>query len=50
MGPLVEHVREWERENGSRITRIGRGIGTTGEERERIAFAEALRDGYVLCQ
>jgi hypothetical protein len=25
-------------------------VGVRGEERERRLFAEALRDGYVLCQ
>ncbi|KAI0293248.1 kinase-like domain-containing protein [Russula brevipes] len=53
MGPLVEHVRERERENGSYKwipAWIGLGTGTAGEERERIVFTEALRDGYVLCQ
>jgi hypothetical protein len=35
--------------NGS-ATQVGVGVSTTGEERERRLFTEALRDGYVLCQ
>lgn len=33
---------------GSGIT--GTALSTSGEERERRLFTEALRDGYVLCQ
>ena len=28
----------------------GTSVSTSGEERERRLFSEALRDGYVLCQ
>jgi hypothetical protein len=28
----------------------GTAVSTSGEERERRLFSEALRDGYVLCQ
>ena len=28
----------------------GGGVASGGEEKERRLFAEALRDGYVLCQ
>ncbi|KAH9973475.1 hypothetical protein BGW80DRAFT_241207 [Lactifluus volemus] len=35
--------------NGS-ATQVEVGVSTTGEERERRLFTEAMRDGYVLCQ
>ncbi|KAF9511360.1 hypothetical protein BS47DRAFT_1263082, partial [Hydnum rufescens UP504] len=57
LGPLT---KQWNDEMESRTRALARlerswivssGTGTiSGEERERKAFCEALRDGYVLCQ
>ena len=55
---LAKLEREWGKgdisgsatQNGAlKTTRDTRNSGL-GEERERMLFAEALRDGYVLCQ
>ncbi len=32
------------------VVGLGNGVASGGEEKERRLFAEALRDGYVLCQ
>jgi hypothetical protein len=44
--------RMWDRGFTSSSTNLSTSatLGTGGEERERRLFAEALRDGYVLCQ
>ena len=55
--PLARLERVWAKSgasaNGS-VTQLGATgsgiISTSGEERERRLFTEALRDGYVLCQ
>ena len=60
--PLARLERVWGKSgasaNGS-VTQLGTtgsgiiggtAVSTSGEERERRLFAEALRDGYVLCQ
>jgi hypothetical protein len=50
MRNLIRLERMWGRSgtgaqgNGSSVS------GASGEDRERRAFTEALRDGYVLCQ
>jgi len=62
MQPLARLERVWGKSgasaNGS-VTQLGAtgsgmisgtAISTSGEERERRLFSEALRDGYVLCQ
>jgi len=55
---LAELEREWGGNNISGSATQNGALGTTrdirindpGEEKERMLFAEALRDGYVLCQ
>jgi hypothetical protein len=53
MGALARLERVWGKSgasaNGS-TTQLGGMTSSAGGERERRAFAEALRDGYVLCQ
>jgi len=45
MRALVRLERVWGRSAHS-----SPGTSTSGEERERKIFVDALRDGYVLCQ
>ena len=54
---LARMERIWTRSGamGSSTTQVnvvglGNGVASGGEEKERRLFAEALRDGYVLCQ
>jgi hypothetical protein len=57
MRPLARLERVWGKSgasaNGS-VTQLGTTgsgiVSSSGEERERRLFSEALRDGYVLCQ
>jgi hypothetical protein len=57
MRALARLERVWGKSgasaNGS-VTQLGATgsgiVSTSGEERERRLFSEALRDGYVLCQ
>lgn len=55
--PLARLERVWGKSGGaassSQVNVSGlssSGLSAGGEERERKQFAEALRDGYVLCQ
>jgi hypothetical protein len=45
---LVRLERIWTKGGGGVASNSG--VSANGEERERRAFTEALRDGYVLCQ
>jgi hypothetical protein len=49
MRNIARLERIWGKSRAVDVFNSG-GNSATGEERERRAFTEALRDGYVLCQ
>jgi hypothetical protein len=58
MSRTEQGIKDWE-DVERRMSALGRmeknwgrtsGTSSSGEERERKAFVEALKDGYVLCQ
>ncbi|KAF7308499.1 hypothetical protein HMN09_00698900 [Mycena chlorophos] len=50
MRALVRLARMWRKTGGGVNPELASSISDGGEERERRLFAEALRDGFVLCQ